>query len=198
MDVAPEVSYRRFDPNPEIQELVEREIGKLERYFSRVVSCRVVVELPHRSRGSGNLYHVRIDVSVPGKELVVSRDPSRDERRRSARVAITDAFRAMRRQLEEHSQEVRGDVKAHQAPPHGRIVKLKPLEGYGFLESADGRSVYFHENAVTEGELSDLDVGEEVRFSEAEEGIEGPQASAVWPAGEHHVVERRPRKKEWK
>lgn len=197
MDVVPEVSYRGFEPDAATRALVDREIGKLERYFSRIVSCRVVVDLPHRSRESGNLYHVRIDVSVPGKELVVSRDPSRDERRRNVRVAVTDAFRAMRRQLEEHSREARGEVKEHDAPPHGRVTVLKEGEGYGFLESSDGRSVYFHENAVVEDGFADLSAGQEVRFSESE-GIEGPQATAVWPVGKHHPVERRPRKEGWK
>lgn len=132
------------------------------------------------------------------RELVVSRDPARDERRRDVRVAVTDAFHAMRRQLEDHSREIRGDVKEHDAPPHGRVIALKRGEGYGFLESSDGRSVYFHENAVAEDGFADLSVGQEVRFSE-EEGIEGPQAAAVWPVGKHHPVEQqRPRKEGWK
>lgn len=197
MDVPPEIAYRGFEPGDALRALVEREIEKLERYYDRIVSCRVMVELPHRRRESGNLYHVRIAVSVPGDELVVSRDPAPDESRRDPHVAIHGAFQAMRRQLEDFSREIRGEVKKHEASPHGRVVQLFPDDGYGFIESADGRTVYFHENAVTEGELTDLEVGTEVRFSE-EEGVEGPQATAVQELGKRHVVERKPRKERWK
>ena len=42
--------------------------AKLEEFFSRITSCRVVVEAPHRHHKSGELFHVRIDLGVPGHE----------------------------------------------------------------------------------------------------------------------------------
>jgi cold shock CspA family protein len=71
----------------------------------------------------------------------------------------------------------RGEVKTPAGPPQGRVVRLFPEDGFGFLEAPDGREVYFHRNSVLEG-FDSLEVGSEVRFAE-EQGIEGPQASTV-------------------
>ena len=73
-------------------------------------------------------------------------------------------------------------MKVHQAPPEARIARLFPDEGYGFIETADGREVYFHKNSVVGERFERLEVGKEVRFVE-EHGENGPQASTVHVAG---------------
>lgn len=178
MQIPPEISFRDFEPSDELRARVEDEIARLERFYDRITSCRVVVEQPHRRRRSGNLFHVRIDLTVPGRELVVSRDPGDDESRRDPIVAIEQAFAAMQRQLEDHAREIRGETKTHEPVPRGRVARLFPGEGYGFIETTDGRDIYFHENAVVDGGFEDLEVGSEVRFVEGR-GVEGPQASTV-------------------
>lgn len=185
MQIPPEISYRDFEPSEELKVRVEEEIERLERFYDRITSCRVVVEQPHRRRRSGNLFHVRIDVTVPGRELVVSRDPGDDEARRDPVVAVEQAFAAIQRQLEEHAREIRGETKTHEPTPQGRVARLFPGEGYGFIETAEGRDIYFHENAVVDGSFEDLEVGSEVRFAE-EQGVEGPQASTV------HIIRKQP------
>ena len=52
----------------------------------------------------GNLYHVRIDISVPGDEIVVSREPHKDHSHEDAYVTIRDAFDAAKRQLDGYEQ----------------------------------------------------------------------------------------------
>lgn len=184
MQIPPEISYRDFEPGEELEARVADEIARLERFFDRITSCRVVVEQPHRRRRSGNPYHVRIDVTVPGRELVVSRDPGDDEARKDPVVAVEEAFAAMQRQLEDHAREIRGETKRPEGNATGRVVRLFPGEGYGFLRTPEGRELYFHENAVLDGSFEDLDVGSEVRFAEGE-GIDGPRASTV------HVLRNR-------
>jgi cold shock CspA family protein len=69
-------------------------------------------------------------------------------------------------------------VKAH-APVHeGRVTRLFPSEGYGFLTTADQREIYFHEHSVLGGAFTRLQVGSWVRFVE-ETGDKGPQASSL-------------------
>jgi cold shock CspA family protein len=131
-----------------------------------------------RRRRKGDLYHVRIDLTVPGAEIVVRRDPPEDHVHEDVVVAVRDAFKAARRRLQDFARESRGQIKAHDEPPHGRVLRIFPDEGYGFLATADGREVYFHENAVLGGGFPRLRVGEEVRFLE-EEGEKGPQATSV-------------------
>jgi cold shock CspA family protein len=93
-------------------------------------------------------------------------------------VALRDAFRAARRKLEEYERERRGAVKTPARVPHGRVCELHPQEGFGRIETADGRLIYFHRNSVLGRPFEDLEVGTEVRFAE-EPGDRGQQASTV-------------------
>ena len=120
-----------------------------------------------------------IDMTVPGTELVVKRESHED-----IYVAIRDAFDAARRQLEDYARHQRGDVKTHESSPHARVSKLFREEGYGFLETPDGREIYFHRNSVLNGGFDPLEIGMEVRFAE-EPGDEGPQASTVKLIAKH-------------
>ena len=182
-----QITFRDMQPSPAIEADITKKAEKLDHFFDRIMSCRVVVEQHHKHHHQGNLFHVRIDVTVPGNELVVSRDPGQNHAHEDVYVAIRDAFDAMRRQLEDHARERRQDVKSHQSVPHGRISRLVPEEDYGRIETIDGRDIYFHRNSVVNAEFDKLEVGNEVRFDE-EEGDLGPQASSVHVVGKHHIV----------
>jgi len=175
---------------------IQEEAAKLDEFYNRIMACRVVVELPSRHRKWGSLYHVRIDLTVPGKELVVKRQPSlhstiqqTDEPKtakhlevqaphKEPRQAIDDAFKEMARQLQDYARRQRGAVKIHEPAPRARVSKLFPAEGYGFLETPGGREIYFHRNSVLDGGFGRLKTGTVVKFAE-EEGEKGPQASTV-------------------
>ena len=167
--------------NVALSEVAEADIREkaamLDKYYDHIMGGHVTVDAPHRHQHKGLLYDVRIDLTVPGGELVIRREPNED-----IYVAIRDAFDAARRQLEDFARRQRGDVKAHEAPPHGRVSQLFPEEGYGFLETSDGREIYFHKNSVLHGGFKNLTVGSKVRFAE-EEGEKGPQASTVTLVG---------------
>ena len=177
MQIPVETSWRDIEPSAELEERIRRKAQGLERYFGQITGCRVRIEARHRHR-NGDLYHVRVDLTVPGREIVVRRDPPEDHAHEDVVVAVRDAFKAARRRLQDYARERRGQTKAHEEPPHGRIARLFPEDGYGFLATADGREVYFHENAVVGGGFAKLRIGEEVRFLE-EEGKRGPQATSV-------------------
>jgi len=59
---------------------------------------------------------------------------------------------------------VRGDVKAHAEVLHGKIVRLRQDEGYGFIESESGEEFYFNQDNVTTPAFAHLQVGDEVHF----------------------------------
>jgi len=179
MQVPIELSFRGMDPSTEAESLARELVDNLERFYDRIVTCRIMIEAPHRHSQHGQTYHVRIDLSVPGHELVVSRDPpGKGGPHERLDTAIRDAFRTMRRQLQDWVARTRGEVKVHEGPPLGRIAQLFPEEGYGFIESPDGREIYFHQNALINGDFEKLAVGSAVVFAE-EQGDEGPQASTV-------------------
>ena len=192
MDIPLQISFRNMDASEAVEARVRERAEKLETYYDHITSCRVVVEAPHRQKNKGKLYHVRIDIGVPGRpDIVVSRDPGKKHAHEDVYVAVRDAFDAARRQLEDHHRKISGKVKTHEAPLHGRVARIFPEEGYGFIETSEGQEIYFHRNAVIEATFESLEVGDQVRLSIAEgESEHGPQATTVRPIGKHHIVER--------
>jgi ribosomal subunit interface protein len=183
-----EITFRNMEPSEALEANVREHADKLDKFYDRIMSCRVVVEKDHTHHHQGNLYHVRIDLTVPGKELVVSREPEKHHAYEDVYVAVRDAFRAIRRQLEDYNRRQRGQEKHHEVEPHGRIAGLFPAEDYGIIEASDGREIYFHRNSVLDVPFEQLKMGTEVRFHE-EQGEQGVQASTVKLIGKHHIVE---------
>jgi ribosomal subunit interface protein len=174
----PEIVFREIDPSDAIETAVHERIERLERFFRPIQGCTVVIDAPHRHQHKGRIYSVSIDLTVPGDELVVSRDPQKNHAHEDVYVAIRDAFEAMERQLKKFASVQRGEIKHHDPQPQGRVADLLWDDGYGFIEAADGHRVYFHRNAVVNGGFDELDVGMPVEFVEST-GDEGPQASTV-------------------
>jgi ribosomal subunit interface protein len=168
-----QVTFRNIPSSEAIETHINEKAAKLDRFYDRIMGCRVVVESTQRRRHQGKLYGVRIDITVPRKELAVTREENED-----VYVAVRDAFDVASRRLEEHARRERGDVKIHQGPQSGRIIKLFPDEQYGFIGTPDEREVYFHHNSVQNADVGRLKVGTEVSFVE-EQGTEGPQAARV-------------------
>ncbi len=182
-----EIVFRNLEPSAAIEARVRERAEKLETFYADIMSCRVVVEASHKHHHKGNIYQVRVDVTVPGAELIANRAPQRNHAHEDVYVAMRDAFDAVRRQLEDYARRRRGRTKTHVAPPHGRVVELSPEQDFGRIETADGRLVYFHRNSVLDGDFSRLQVGDAVHFAE-EVGELGPQASTVHLEGKHHVT----------
>ena len=173
-----EISFRNMDPSDTVETKVRALAEKLDRYHDKIMACRVIVEASHKHQNKGGIYHVRIDLTVPGKELVISRENHKDKSHEDVYVAVRDAFNAAYRKLETHTDRRSGKVKLHEEQPSGRISSLSPEEGFGRIETSDGRDIYFHENSLLNGDFSKLETGLQVRFSE-EMGDKGPQASSV-------------------
>lgn len=173
MKLPAQVTLKDISHSEAIEKKIHRNIDKLEKFCSRIMACRVIVESTQRRHHQGKLFTVRIDVTIPGTELVVNRIENED-----LYVAIRDAFDAAKRQVDSHSRKQRGDVKVHEEPPRGRVTKLFPDDGYGFIETSDGREIYFHQNSVIDPTFERLEEGELVVFLE-EQGKKGPQAVRV-------------------
>ena len=188
MQVPLQITFRHMDSSEAVAARIRERVAELERFFDRITSCRVVVECRHPRRQQGNLFQVRVDLKVPGREIVVGRDPAAHHAHEDVYIALRDSFDASRRLLEDHIRERRGDVKVHAVPDHGRITRILPEQNCGFILSADGNEIYFHRNSVTNGGFDKLGVGDQVRFvAQHSESVEGPQASTVVPLGKHHL-----------
>jgi cold shock CspA family protein/ribosome-associated translation inhibitor RaiA len=189
MQLPIQISFRNMAPVPAVEAEIRKRAEVLDRHFDRILACRVAVETSTRRPHKGRLYHIRVNLSVPGREIVVKRDPPEHHAHEEILVAVRDAFDAALRQLEDHARVARGDVKAHETPTHGRIARLFKEKGYGFIRSSEGEEIYMHRNAVAGDGFDALSEGAEVRYVVHEgEGEHGPQASTVVPVGKHHLM----------
>lgn len=184
-----QITFRGMDPTEAIEANIREKAEKLDRFSDHIMSCRVVIEAPHRHQHKGKLYNVRVDIGIVGGELAVTHERPLDHAHEDIYVAIRDAFDAAVRRVEDFARRQRGKVKAHEVPLHGTIAGMS-LD-HGFIDTADGRQVYFHRNSILHGDFESLRPGDEVRLViHPGEGEKGPQASTVVPIGKHHLVER--------
>ena len=182
MDVPLTITFRGMETSEAAEQQIRDRVAALGRVHSRITACKVVLEASHRRHQKGNIFHVAINITVPGREIVVNRDPGAAHAHEDAHVAIRDAFDAARRRLEDHTRVAGGAVKAHEAATTGRIVTLYPEQGYGFLATDGGEEIYLHQNAVANGGFAKLKLGDRVRYVLAPDpGEKGPQASTVVP-----------------
>lgn len=184
METLPEIDFQGMEPRVDLRARIEEKIAHLEKLYGRMTACRVVVKAPGGHHRTGGHYEFNLRIALPdGREVAVSRTPDQDERFQDVEFALNDAFKRAGRQLEDAVRQIRGAVKHHETAPTGVVKSLSPADGFGLLESADGREVYFHRNSVAEPGFDSLEPGQRVEFLE-EDGAKGPQARRVKPLRE--------------
>lgn len=144
---------------PVLEAQIRKRVDKLKHYYDRINSCRVVITLPKQHMNQGKIYNVHLDLKVTGKELVVTRKSNED-----MYVALRDAFDALERQLEEHGRKRHGRVKTHDEVIRGRIERIMPNDGFGFIEDYEGNEYYFSITNVSYPSFALLIVGDLVEF----------------------------------
>lgn len=172
------ITFRNIPPSDALWDNVQAHIENLEKFFDHIISCTVVLSIPHRHHHKGRIPHVSVHLLVPGNSLIVDREPERDGGHEDIYVVISDAFHALSRKLEDYVERKRHFIKERHALPHGFVARLFPDEDYGFIQTSDGRELYFNRHSVLNEGFDRLIIGMEVRFSE-EETIKGPQISSM-------------------
>ena len=107
------ITFHGMAPSDAIGTYVRERAAKLERFSKRLTSCHVTIELPHRHHRHGKHFRICIEMVVPGRTLVVSRDPAARDDHEDPYAAVDDAFADALRMLEEWARMRRGDVKRH-------------------------------------------------------------------------------------
>ena len=185
MPVPTQLIFHGFGPSPALAALIHQDVERLTRHQLRMTSCRVTLDKPHRHHQKGNLFSVRVDLRIPGRQIIVTRSPDLHQAHQDIRVLIHDVFDEVSRRLSEISGR-RRDHDRQWTPSRpltvGRVVRMvrEPgvNEGYGFIQTQEGREVYFNGKSVLNKKFDHLKVGAWVRFAE-EAGENGPQASTV-------------------
>ncbi len=144
MQLPIQISFRNMDSSLAVETRVREEVVKLSEFYDRIMGCRVMVEISHQHRQQGKRFHIRIDLTVPGSQIVVNHEPSLRgyvrqngvEKRKKEQevaaphkdiyVAIRDAFKAARRQLQDYARKQSGAVKRHKPAPRARTGHKGP------------------------------------------------------------------------
>jgi cold shock CspA family protein/ribosome-associated translation inhibitor RaiA len=181
MDRPLDIAFHGVDASPSIEADIRHHVEKLERRFPRLIGCRVSVEALHRQHQVGNVAEVHIVLSIPGKDIAVSREPGGRNRPTVTDLpgSVRDAFRAAERQLDSHKWERREDTAAPTSHAvAGTVAEIEPGVDHGYLLTPTGTQLYFHRDSVTNGRFEDLREGDPVHYVE-EAGDAGPVATKV-------------------
>jgi ribosomal subunit interface protein len=184
MEVTPEISFHNMQSSDAVKSDILKRIAKLEKFYGRMISCRVSIEARTKQHRTGNIYDVHIEIQAPGGHLVVSREPHHIKERHAnpdVYASVHDAFEAAEAQLRSFGKVRQGTVKPHPAPVQGQIAELFSDRDYGFILTNEGARLYFHRNRVMNGDFDKLKRGDAVQFVEGT-GDTGPMAVKVWLA----------------
>ena len=93
----PRIVARNASVTPEVERDIVDRVNRLTRFHERITSCCVTVEIPQRRHLSdADQYRVRLDIGVPGGEVVIAHQPCAE-----LRTALDEAFSAARRRIED-------------------------------------------------------------------------------------------------
>lgn len=115
MSLAVQISWEGgLEPSIGLQQRIEAEAAKLERFNDRIQGLRVAVIGRGERHRHGGVYAVRLQFSTPGAgDVVIDRNPPADHAHEDAFVAVRDAFAAARRRLQDRRWREQGQVKTH-------------------------------------------------------------------------------------
>ncbi|HUH91797.1 MAG TPA: HPF/RaiA family ribosome-associated protein [Casimicrobiaceae bacterium] len=160
---------------------IRDKVAELEHFHPHITSCRNTAGEFGKRHHQGGQFEARTDVRVPGHTEIVSNRQHHED----VFVALRDALASTTRQLEEVIREKRGEVKAHEPLQQGTLTRISRDEGIGFIETSDGRQLYFSRENVVHPTFEHLKPGATVRFIEAR-AAEGMQAKRV-STGKHRA-----------
>ena len=125
MNIPLKITFRNMPPSKAIEDNVREKAAKLDSFSDRIMSCRVIVEAPHRHHHKGKAYEVRIDLTVPGAELVINRAP---KRLAAAKLELASDEKALAESHEPSKHAAHEDVYVAIRDAFNAAVRLKSPE----------------------------------------------------------------------
>ncbi len=169
MDIRIEV--RNTEMLEEWDEKIGEEVEKLESYYPDIIHHfrLTIIATAHHRLGA---FEIRAVSSVPDDTIVVKNNGD------LVIPLIVDVFNDLNRRLREYNRKRQHLTRQEIPCVIGIVYRIVPDGDYGFIQSADGREIYFHKNSVKNVSYKDLREGDSVEFCE-EGGEKGPQATWV-------------------
>lgn len=178
MMVEYDVTIRGVDDCQELRMDVLEQARGLKRFAPDIWRCSVLLESFSRRRGGCGRMTVNVQVALPGARVDVGCASPAGGDTGDSDTAIRDAFRVMRRRLQDLHRRQRGEVCAYQSSTQGRVARLDSESGCGLIDTLDGREVPFHRRSVVDGSFDCLAEGDEVVLTEVQ-GSRGCRAGTV-------------------
>jgi ribosome-associated translation inhibitor RaiA len=115
-----QITFRHLDHSAALESRIRALVSRLEKFDAHITHCHVIVASPPRHHRHGALYDFHIDIGLPDQVLAVRHARSGAAAHQDPFVALRDAFRAVRRKLEDYRRTRRGNIKSHSQPPRLR------------------------------------------------------------------------------
>jgi len=106
-----QITFRHTDSSPALEACIRKLAARLEKFSGRIVRCHVIVAPTPYHQHHGRLFDVRVGITLPDAEIAIRRAHPATHAHEDAYVAIRDAFRAVRRKLDDYERKRRLDVK---------------------------------------------------------------------------------------
>jgi ribosome-associated translation inhibitor RaiA len=71
MQIPLQITFRGIPHSDAVEVKIREKASKLDRFHSHIMGCRAAVESEHHHHHQGNQYPIRIDITTPGKDLVI-------------------------------------------------------------------------------------------------------------------------------
>ncbi len=186
LQVPLEIAFHNIESSEWAEQEIRARVSDLEKLYGRLIWCRVRIDQRAKDLTGAIPPVVHIELGIPGhSDIVVSHEPDhllRKYQHPDLRNAINEAFRIAERQLLDLKQQRNGRTKVgnHDAGNQslGQVAEITPSEDFGFLLTKEGGLLYFHRNAVLNGDFDDLERGDQVHYNE-DVGDTGPIATKV-------------------
>lgn len=119
-----QTNFRNIPQSDAVEQRIREKADKLERFHPQIIGCHVRVEALHKHQHQGRQYSLKIDLHMPSGQIVVNRESDED-----IYVALRDAFSAAKRQIQEHDERQRGEVKQHDSSTRLAAEEGDKVEG---------------------------------------------------------------------
>ena len=115
-----QVTFRGMARSDALAAHVQHRVDKLDRFFDRIISCHVVIELDGHEHRHGEQYRVLVNLGLPGHEIIVHHSPPRAPTAETAYATADRALDDAERQLEEWVRRQRDHRRAEGSAGHAR------------------------------------------------------------------------------
>lgn len=107
------IAFRHIDSSEAIEEIIRKRVEKLERIYNHIVHCAVSVEAQKNHAQHGYPFAIRVELVVPGKNIVVKSNSEMHHANVDAYAAIRLTFDALERRLIDYARIQRHHIERH-------------------------------------------------------------------------------------